>query len=267
VPLKGEDGRPVRWVGTLTEIEERKQAELRLQQAVASLEAANADLDRFAAVVAHDLQEPLRTIAAFSGLLTRNHGEQLDAQGRECVQFIGDAAIRATDLVRGLLSLAQIGRQSLQVKPVALDEALDTACVALRVAIEESQARIVRDRLPHIQGDRALLAQVFQNLMANALKFRAASPPEIHVAGERVGDEWVVSVRDNGIGFDSRSATRIFEPFSRLRSEQPGIGIGLAISRKIVERHGGRIWAEGEPGAGATFRFTLPGANHAPPAA
>jgi len=226
-----------------------------------SLSESNAALEQFAYVASHDLQEPLRTMSSFAQLLTKKYDGKLDSEADKYLAFIVDASQRMSDLVRDLLEYARAATEEERPSSVALDEDLEAALTHLTQAVEESGASITHDPMPTIQVDRGQMVRLFQNLIGNALKYRKPNqPPKIHVSAEQAGSEWVITVEDNGIGFDPEYAGTIFMPFKRLHQvgEYPGSGVGLAICKRIVEAHGGRIWAESKPGEGATFRFTLP---------
>jgi light-regulated signal transduction histidine kinase (bacteriophytochrome) len=234
--------------------------EVRLKHCLAELERSNREMEAFARVVAHDLQEPLRIVSGFLNLLEERYGDRLDEKAREYIGFAVDGAGRMQGLIQSLFDFYRIGNKVLDLAPVNLGELLDAVLMALRARIEESGARIDRGPLPELVADGILLHQVLLHLIGNALKFRGAAAPEVRVEAERKEDHWLVSVRDNGIGIEMAQAERIFEVFQRLheREKYEGTGMGLAICKKIVERHGGRIWVESAPGQGSTFRFTLP---------
>ena len=231
-----------------------------LEQSVAELARSNADLQQFAYVASHDLQEPLRMVSSYTQLLGRRYKGKLDADADEFIAFAVDGATRMQRLIQDLLAFSRVSRGSHKPEPVSIEEAFARAMENLRQSVTESGAVITHDPLPTVIGDRNQLAQVFQNLLGNAIKFRGQDPPRIHVSARRAGAEWLFSIRDNGIGIDRQYADRIFVIFQRLHTSQefPGTGIGLAICKKIVERHEGRIWFESEPGKGATFYFTIP---------
>jgi signal transduction histidine kinase len=240
---------------------ELKQAEERVRQTIAELERSNRDLEQFAYVVSHDLREPLRTIGGFLNLLQRRHGGQLDSHARELITFTTQGAERLDRMITDLLDYSRIQRQKLVLSRVDLFGVWLKAADNLKAMIEESGARISHDELPVITGDESQLIRLWQNLLSNAIKFRGDRRPEIHIGVREEPDYWLFSVRDNGIGIPPQSAERIFQIFQRLHTqrEYPGSGIGLAVCRKIVERHGGRIWMESSPGRGTTFYFTLAG--------
>ena len=237
-----------------------------LEQSVAELGRSNADLQQFAYVASHDLQEPLRMVSSYTQLLARRYKGKLDTDADEFIAFAVDGATRMQRLIQDLLAYSRVSTGGHQFKPTSVDAALGYALDNLRHAMKESGAVVTHDPLPTVIGDEKQLAQLFQNLLSNAVKFRGHEPPRIHVSAKRTDVEWLFSVRDNGIGLDAQYADRIFVIFQRLhnRQEYPGTGIGLAICKKIVERHGGRIWVESEPGKGATFYFTIRGNEQSP---
>lgn len=239
---------------------ERVRAEEQLRQAGANLQRSNTDLQQFAYVASHDLTEPLRMVASYLQLLNQRHSSTLDPQAKEFINFAIDGAMRMQGLIQDLLAYSRVEMRGRSPEPTDTQQALTTALSNLKMAIEETGALITTDPLPKVQADRVQLTQVFQNLIANALKFHGPEPPRIQIGAEERDGQWLLSVRDNGIGIDPKNAERIFVIFQRLhtRQEYPGTGIGLAICKKIIERHGGRIWVESTPGQGATFFFTLP---------
>lgn len=242
------------------EIAERKRAEQHLAEQAKELARSNAELEQFAYVASHDLQEPLRMVANFTQLLARRFGDKLDEDGREFVKFAVDGALRMQKLIDDLLEYSRVRRRGKPFVPVDTGEALDQALFNLCNSIEETHAVVTRDPLPVVHGDTGQFVQLFQNLISNAVKFRGERRSEVHVSAVRKEDHWQFSVRDNGIGIDPAHAERIFIIFQRLHgySDYPGTGIGLAICKRIVERHGGRIWVESQLGQGATFHFTVP---------
>jgi PAS domain S-box-containing protein len=238
-----------------------------------SLTESNTALEQFAYVASHDLQEPLRTITIYAQLLADNYRGKLDADADQFLAFITSASFRMSALVRDLLAYARLATEDERPSSVALDEDLEAALTHLAQAIEESGASVTHDPMPTLPVDRGQIVRLFQNLISNSVKYRhPGRPPQVHISAEQKGDEWIVSIRDNGIGFDPKDATVIFAPFKRLHSaeEYPGTGVGLAICWRIVRAQGGRIWAESEPGQGTTFYFTLPAEpaqplKHTPP--
>ncbi|HEX6691951.1 MAG TPA: PAS domain S-box protein [Burkholderiales bacterium] len=254
------DGTPRYEVAVFDDITERKQAEEELREAHEELKRSNAELEQFAYVASHDLQEPLRMVSSYTQLLMRRYGERLDGDAKEFTAYIVDGAARMKQLIEDLLAYSRVGTKGKDFKPVPVEQALRRAIVNLRAAIEESGAAVTYGSLPVAAADDGQLAQLFQNLIGNALKFRSASVPRIHVDAVEKEKEYEISVRDNGIGIEPQYFERIFMVFQRLhnKGEYPGTGIGLAICKKVVERHGGRIWVESTPGEGSAFHFTLP---------
>jgi PAS domain S-box-containing protein len=267
-PIKDAQGRVMQWFGTNTDISERAKAEEILRRTAEELARSNKDLEQFAYISSHDLQEPLRQVRSFVGLLKERCADQLDGQATQYMQFVFDGAVRMSDLVSGLLAYSRVGSGDAAQRPVACGEALDAALANLQAGIEESGARITRDDLPTVQAEPTQLTQLFQNLVGNALKFRRDGvPPEIHVGARRDGDRWILSVKDNGIGIAPAHREKVFLIFQRLhgREKYPGTGIGLAICKKIVERYGGRIWVDSKAGEGSTFCFTFPSSENRSP--
>ena len=247
------------------------EARQKLEESVAELGRSNADLQQFAYVASHDLQEPLRMVSSYTQLIARRYKGKLDADADEFIAFAVDGANRMQRLILDLLAYSRVNTAGRQFEPTAMETVLKAALNNLTNAVKESQAVITHDPLPAVMGDDKQLAQLFQNLLSNAVKFGGAQPPRIHISAKQTDGEWLFSVRDHGIGLDPQYADRIFVIFQRLhtREEYPGTGIGLAICKKIVERHGGRIWVESELGKGATFYFTMrdeePGTSAHPP--
>jgi PAS domain S-box-containing protein len=242
------------------EIAERREAERKLEQLTLDLQRSNQELEQFAYLASHDLQEPLRAVTGYTELLQQEYERHLDETAKEYMGYIVDGATRMRQLIQDLLSYSRVGTRGKPFIPTDCNEALRQALNDLQVAIAENNAIITYDTLPLAIADKAQLAQLFQNLIGNAIKFRREEPPQIHIWAEPKDDLWVFGVRDNGIGIKPRYLERIFELFKRLhtRKEFPGTGIGLAICKKIVERHGGNIWTQSQPGVGTTFYFTLP---------
>lgn len=240
----------------------RKRAEAELRARVEELARSNEELERFAYVASHDLQEPLRTISSYTQLLVRQLTPAQRTESADFVGFITNAATRMRALIEGLLSYSRVSRQPTALKPADLNRVLDQALVNLKGGLDSSAALITRDALPEVLADGAQICQVLQNLISNALKFRGQEPPRLHIGAARDGAQWRISVRDHGIGIDPQYAERIFLLFQRLHSSDhyPGSGLGLAICQKIVERHGGRIWVE-SANPGCVFYFTLPAAG------
>ncbi len=238
----------------------RAEREAALDRSRAELRRSNEELERFASAASHDLKEPLRMIASHVQLLRRDLGPALQEDAARCMAFIEDGAIRMNQLIDGLLAYSRAGTARLERVPTDLNEVLATCLRDLQVAIEESGATVSADRLPVVPGDRTQLGQLLQNLLSNAVKFRDGRPPTVHVGARREGDRWVISVSDDGIGIPPEFHDRIMGIFQRLhtQAEYPGTGIGLAICKKVVERHGGEIWVTSSPGRGSTFHVALP---------
>ncbi len=245
------------------EVADRKKAEESLSRAIADLNRSNAELEQFSAVVSHDLQEPLRTVESYVHLLTRRYVGQFDADADKFSGFIVDSVNRMQLMINDLLQLSRVGTRGKEFQPVDCNLLLANVLGQLHRAIEESGAMVTSEPLPTVNGDETQLAMLFQNLIGNALKFRGEAPPRIHVGAVRKGNLWCFSVNDNGIGIDPAYFARVFLIFQRLhpRSRYEGTGIGLALGKKVVERHGGTIWVESQPGVGTTFFFTLPTAT------
>ena len=239
---------------------ERRRAERALEEHVRDLARSNTDLEHFAYVASHDLQEPLRMVGSYVQLLERRYRDKLDDDARDFIGFAVEGVTRMRGLIEDLLAYSRVGTRGKALAVVPLERALDAALQNLESAVLESGAVITREPLPELPADGAQLVQVFQNLIGNALKFRRGSSPAIHVGARREGGEWIISVRDDGIGIAPEYFERIFVIFQRLhpREQDPGTGIGLAISKKIIERHGGRIQVESVPGQGTTIAFALP---------
>jgi signal transduction histidine kinase len=238
-----------------------------LEMKARELARSNEELQQFAYVASHDLQEPLRMVSSYTQLLGRRYGDKLDGDAREFMEFIVDGAARMKQLIEDLLAFSRVGTRGHGFEEVASEDALAKALVNLRVAAQASAAIVTHGDMPVVVADGGQLVQIFQNLVGNAIKFHGDAPPRIHVAGEEREQVWVFTVKDNGIGLDTQYSDRIFMMFQRLhnKTEYPGTGIGLAICKKIVDRHGGRIWVESQPGQGCTFGFTLArpdGGNH-----
>ncbi|MFJ8227154.1 sensor histidine kinase [Streptomyces griseus] len=250
------------------ELSEAQSREALLAEQTDELRRSNSELEQFAYVASHDLQEPLRKVASFCQLLEKRYGKELDDRGKQYIAFAVDGAKRMQVLINDLLTFSRVGRVQEGWKPVDLDRSLDRALGNLAVAIEESGTVIERpDSLPELLGDATALTMVWQNLVGNAVKFRREGVPcRISVTCVREGEDWHLTVSDNGIGIAPEFADKVFVIFQRLhaRDEYDGTGIGLALCRKIIEFHGGRIWLEPEPGEGTRFHFTLPVAPEAP---
>jgi PAS domain S-box-containing protein len=239
---------------------QRQRAEEEIERYADELERSNRELEQFAYVISHDLREPARMVESYMNLLAKRYQGQLDEKADMFIDYAVGGAERMQEMINALLDLSRIGTRGEEPAPTDAEAVLDRTLRLLGRVIEETNAEVTHTPLPTVLADKAQLSQVFQNLIANAIKFRREGvPPRVHISAEREGDEWVFSVADNGIGIDPEQADRIFQVFQRLHTEDeyPGLGIGLALCKRIVERHGGRIWVESEPGKGSTFYFTL----------
>jgi len=230
------------------------------RQAQEELARSNRDLEQFAYVASHDLQEPLRMVATYTELLAERYQGKLDANADKYIHYAMDGARRMQKLVHDLLAFSRLGRQGLAIESADCNVVLQATLVNLEATVRESGAVVEYAQLPVVMADSSQLIQVLQNLIANAIKFRGVAPPLIRVSAEAQAKDWVFSVADNGMGIAPDQLDNVFVIFRRLhtRAEYPGNGIGLSICKKIIEQHGGRIWVESGPGRGSTFRFTLP---------
>jgi signal transduction histidine kinase len=237
-----------------------KRSEEALAQQALELTRSNAELQQFAYVASHDLQEPLRMVSSYVQLLARRYKGKLDADADDFIGYAADGVERMKNLINDLLVYSRVSTHGRDFKSTDCEAVLEATLANLQVAIEESGTVVTHHPLPTVMADDLQLIQLFQNLIANAIKFHSEDPPRVHISVEEEGEKWVFSVQDNGIGIDPEHADRIFEIFQHLHSREdyPGTGVGLAICKKIVERHGGRIWVDSEPGNGSTFRFTMP---------
>lgn len=233
--------------------------ETRIEERTRELQQSNQELQQFAYVASHDLQEPLRTITSFTQLLASRYKGKLDGDADEFIGYIVTSSRRMTDLINGLLALVRLRKAGQPTAPVSFEKLLDEAVIALQAAIRESQAEIENGPLPALVVDQVQFSQVLQNLISNAIKYRSEQAPRIRIEAKRDSSNWVFSVSDNGRGFNPQFAERIFGLFQRLHTRDvEGTGMGLSIARRVVERHGGRMWAESKEGAGSTFYFSLP---------
>ena len=260
VPLRDEKGEIHQVLGVATDITERRGAEDELRHYTQVLERANRELEQFAMAVSHDLREPLRMVSSYVQLIARRLGDDLDGDLKDYVAYATEGVARMDRLLADLLAYSQVDVRGPLFKPVDLQRVIDEVMGILAARIEEENATIEVDELPTVSGDRTQLTLVLLNLISNALKFRGEEPPRVRIEAERSDDDWHITVTDNGIGFDQVYADRIFAIFQRLhgRTEFDGTGVGLALCRKAIESHGGRIWAESAPGEGATFHISLP---------
>ena len=259
-PLKSADGILV--TAAIRDISVRKKAEANLLHKVEELNRSNEELGQFAYIASHDLQEPLRMVASYTQLLSRRYTGKLDSDADEFIAFAVDGASRMQRLIRDLLAFSRVGSKGKELLDTSSEQALQQALVNLRGAIEDSGARVTHGALPTVLADETQLTQLFQNLVGNAIKYQGPGVPVVHIGAVRSGSKaWTFSVRDNGLGIEPQYFERIFGMFQRLhkREEFAGTGIGLAICKKIVERHGGAIWVQSEPGLGATFSFNMSG--------
>ena len=273
VPFFGADGKPRKYVSVRTDITERNQAEKQLagqaeelsRQAaelarkVDELACSNAELEQFAYIASHDLQEPLRMVAAYTQLLGERYRGRLDEDADKYIGYACEGALRMQTLVRDLLAFSRVGRDGAACGRVDCDAAMEVALLGLGSAMQESGAVVTHAVLPVVWADRSQVTQIFQNLIGNAIKFHGKEPPAISVQAEKAGEQWLFIVSDNGIGIAPEYAENIFVVFQRLhtRAEYAGNGIGLAICKKIIERGGGKIWVEALAGHGSVFKFTV----------
>jgi PAS domain S-box-containing protein len=271
VPVCDGDGHLIGLLGLFKDITAHKRAEEALAEQAKELVRSNKELEQFAYVASHDLQEPLRMVASYTQLLARRYRGKLDADADEFIAYAVDGATRMQQLINDLLAYSRVGSRGRELEFTPCEEVLEQAEANLRMTIETNRASVTHDPLPQLMADRSQLVQLFQNLIGNAIKFHGEAPPHVHISAQPIklvnrngesqpGAGWRFAVQDNGIGIEPQYAERIFIIFQRLHSasDYPGTGIGLAVCKKIVERHGGRIWVESEPGKGATFFFSLP---------
>jgi len=272
-PIKDEQGNVVQVVHVQRNITERKIAEEKLKHYAVELERSNEELEQFAHIVSHDLQEPLIGVSGFAQLLSRKYKDKLDQEADKYISFIVSSAARMSDLIRDLLNYSRVGSRQGPLEPVDCNSMLKKALENLKVSIEESSAVIESGPLPTVLVDEVHLIQLFQNMIGNSIKYRSGAQPRISIMAEQIvrspipipppvtGRGWLFMIKDNGIGIDPKYSEQIFQIFQRLhaRDKYPGTGIGLAVCKKIVEHHGGRIWVESETGNGSTFYFTIPG--------
>jgi PAS domain S-box-containing protein len=245
---------------SVVDITARRQAEREAEEYTRELQRSNAELEQFAYIASHDLQEPLRMVASYTELLAERYQGKLDEKADKYIGYAVDGAHRMQKLINDLLAYARISSQAKPLEPTDSGTVLASVLTQLRQMIEQNKAEITSEKLPVVSADEVQLGQVLQNLIGNAVKFHDGKPPRIQVRAESAGNMWEFSVADNGIGIAKESSARIFQMFQRLntRKEFEGTGIGLAISKRIVERHGGKIWFDSVPGRGTTFRFTMP---------
>lgn len=279
-PIRDAEGRVVRWFAVAFDIEDRKRAQEaltrfseelevqvaertdQLQATVEELRRSNEDLEKFAYISSHDLQEPLRMVSLYVGLLVEEFKDTLDDRALDYIHYAEEGAVRMSQLIKDLLAYSRVNTESRPPAPTDLNALVDQVLADLGLVIAETKARVTHDELPTVAADAGQISQVFQNLVANAIKYRKdTEPPRIHIAAEPRNGQWLIKVRDNGIGIEEQYYDRIFIPFQRLHADRkryPGSGIGLAIVKRIVERHHGRVCVDSTLGEGTTFYFTLP---------
>jgi PAS domain S-box-containing protein len=259
-PVRDASGRLIHFVGVSTDVTERVEAQAALDRVLAELHRSNQELEQFAYMVSHDLQEPLRMVASYTQLLSRRYRDSLDANAQEFIDYAVEGAQRMQQFIQDLLQYSRVGTHGRPFERLKVADIVQRALDNLRFAIEENKGEIVLGELPELDADPVQLGQLFQNLIGNALKFRGPQPVRIEIGATLLDGNWEFVVKDNGLGIDPKDFERVFVIFQRLhtRQEYAGTGIGLAICKRIVERHGGRIWVESEVGKGAAFHFTLP---------
>ena len=259
-PLLDENGKPRGSISSFIDITERKLSSDKLKKTMDKLKRSNKELEQFAYITSHDLREPLRMITSFLQLLERRYKDQLDQDANEFIGFAVDGAKRLDRMTNDLLLYSRITSQKREITPVNFEEVLGHALTNLKVPIEENNAIITHDPLPTIKGDEQLKVQLFQNIVGNAIKYRSQENPKIHISATKEKNQYLFSIKDNGIGISPEHLERIFTIFQRLHThdEYEGTGIGLAIAQKIVHQQGGQIWAESELGKGTIFYFTIP---------
>jgi PAS domain S-box-containing protein len=258
-----EDGDLIDIEGIIADITDRKRLESKLKKRTRQLEQSNERLEQFAYAVSHDLQEPLRMVTSYLQLVESRYRDELDEDGREFIEFAVDGAERMREMIDSLLEYSRVETQGEPFEPIELESVLEDVTEDLQLQIEETGAEVTTDELPRVKGDTSQVRQVFQNLLSNAITYSGDTVPRIHIGAARRDREWVLSVRDNGIGIAPDDQERIFSVFERLHTDEEydGTGVGLALCERIVERHGGEIWVNSEPGEGSTFSFTLSAAS------
>jgi light-regulated signal transduction histidine kinase (bacteriophytochrome) len=258
-PIRNDAGEITGSVMVAMDITPQKEIEKQLAEKAEGLARSNKELQQFAYVASHDLKEPLRMVTTYVQLLDHRYGVELDEEAREYIGFAVEGSRRMYALVEDLLTYSRVEKSVLPFTAVDMEQVMVTTLKDLREAVETSGATITMDHLPQIQADLQQMVQLMENLVGNAVKFHGSEPPVVHVSASMNGKEWVFSVKDNGIGIGMQYSDKVFHMFQRLHPREmfPGTGIGLAICKKVVERHGGRIWFESMPGEGTTFFFTL----------
>ncbi len=257
-PIRTSDGFFV--VAALIDLTERRRAEEALKHANTALEKSNMELQQFAYVASHDLQTPLRGIAGFAQMLQSDYRNKLSDEADQHLERIVEGTKRLQQMIGDLLSFARVESRARRFEIINLGEVFEDTVALLGASIEDAGADVTSDALPSVECDRAQISQLLQNLIGNAVKYRGDAPPKVHVSAQSTGGEWTITVADNGIGIEAKHHDKIFEVFRRLHGQgkYPGTGIGLAVCRRIVDRHGGRIWVESDAGKGSTFYFTIP---------
>ena len=242
------------------DVSERNKIKKKLKRTVAELKRSNTDLQQFAYVASHDLQEPLRMVASYTQLLEKRYKDKLDTDAKEFIHFAVDGALRMQRLINDLLSYSLVSTRQKPVKPTDCNSVLGQVIANLSLTNEHNNDIITNDDLPTVMADESQMQELFKNLVGNAIKFRSEHAPRVHISAKQNGNKWLFSVQDNGLGIDPQYMDKIFLIFQRLHSkeEYPGTGIGLAICKRIVEHHGGKIWVDSDVGKGSTFYFTLP---------
>jgi light-regulated signal transduction histidine kinase (bacteriophytochrome) len=259
--LRDSDGRAVGFIAVERDVTERKLMQEQLQRTLDELKRSNTELQQFAYVASHDLQEPLRMVSSYVQLLERRYKGKLDSNADEFIQFAVDGSNRMQTMIQALLLYSRVNTRGKPPEPTDCEDILSQTMQNLQAAITERNAEVTHDPLPTIQADGIQMVQLFQNLIGNGIKFQQEGQrPHVHISAEDKGADWLFAFRDNGIGIDPEFKERIFVIFQRLhgREKYPGTGIGLSVCKRIVERHGGTIWVESEPGKGAAFKFTIP---------
>ncbi len=261
--MRDTNNSPIYFINVVEDITTRKEAEDKLGQTIEALIRSNAELEQFAYVASHDLQEPLRMVSSFVQLLADRYKGKLDAEAEKYIKIALDGASHMQNLIQDLLMFSRVTSRGQMFQNVNVDDVLNQVLNDLSVSIQESHSVISIDHMPTVYADPTQLGQVFQNLISNAIKFRGEQPPNIHIGARQQTGEWIFSIADNGIGIDKKYFDKLFVIFRRIqpRGKYPGTGIGLATCKKIVERHGGRIWVESELGKGSTFFFSITGAT------
>jgi PAS domain S-box-containing protein len=259
-PFFNDNGKFMGSLNMHTDITERKKAEKTLNLKLEELRRSNEELEQFAYVSSHDLQEPLRMISSYLQLLQRRYQGKIDDKADKYIYFAVDGAARMQVLINDLLEFSRVTTRAEKPEPTDCEAVLNQVLSNLDLYVKQNKAAVSHDPLPEVVADSTQLVQVFQNLIINGIKFHSEETPIINICAEKKAKEWVFAVKDNGIGIDPQYSEKIFEVFKRLHNKEqyPGTGIGLAVCKKIVERHGGHIWVESELGKGSTFYFTLP---------